>query len=41
VLAAAGRKAEARAELERAVERFESIGDVFEAERTRGLLVEL
>jgi GNAT superfamily N-acetyltransferase len=41
VLAAAGRQAEARAELERAVERFESIGDVFEAGRTRALLVEL
>jgi len=41
VLKAAGRTDEARAELELAVERFESIGDTFEAAQTRALLVEL
>ena len=40
-LAAAGRRDEAAAELERAIERFESYGNAFEADRTRALLVEL
>ena len=40
-LAAAGRRDEARAELERAIVRYESYGNAFEADRTRGLLVEL
>jgi ATP/maltotriose-dependent transcriptional regulator MalT len=40
-LAAAGRPAEARTELELAVDRFESFGSVVEAEKTRALLVEL
>ena len=41
VLLVAGRPHDARAELERAVERYESIGDVFELGRVRALLVEL
>ena len=41
VLAAQGRRDEARAELERAIQRFESFGNVAEADRTRKLLVEL
>jgi tetratricopeptide (TPR) repeat protein len=41
VLRAAGRAEEAAAELERAIERFESYGNIFEANRTRALLVEL
>lgn len=41
VLEAAGRKDEARVELEHAVERYESYGNTFEARRTRALLVEL
>jgi len=41
VLSAAGRTDEARSELEKATERFESHGNTFEAERTRALLVEL
>jgi len=41
VLAATGRPGEARAELLQAVERCESIGDVFEAGKIRALLVEL
>jgi ATP/maltotriose-dependent transcriptional regulator MalT len=41
VLAAAGRAAEARAELELAAKAFESFGNAVEAERTRRLLVEL
>ena len=40
-LLAGGRPAEARVALERALERYERIGDVFEAEKTRALLVEL
>jgi hypothetical protein len=41
VLSAAGRADEARSELESAIERFESVSNTFEAERMRGLLVEL
>jgi class 3 adenylate cyclase/tetratricopeptide (TPR) repeat protein len=38
---AAGRKNEARAELELAIERFDSYGNTFDSLRTRALLVEL
>jgi tetratricopeptide (TPR) repeat protein len=41
VLSAAGHPDEARAALERAVELYESVGNVFEARRTQELLVEL
>jgi tetratricopeptide (TPR) repeat protein len=41
MLLAVGRVEEARTERERELERYESIGDEFEAERTRALLVEL
>jgi ATP/maltotriose-dependent transcriptional regulator MalT len=41
VLRAAGRESEARRDLERALERYDAIGNVPEAERTRELLVEL
>jgi tetratricopeptide (TPR) repeat protein len=41
VLAAAGRSDEARVELERTVELFESYGNTFEAGQARALLVEL
>ena len=41
VLLAAGKPEDARVELERAVERYESIGDVFELGRVRALLIEL